>query len=158
MVLNLAGRRAVRSRAGFLRSRLCETTGIGMYMLHDLADQYAILIVTGLAALVIAGIVFLFSEPGISSETGAAGERERPAPVAVELPKHESVDGRGQRYLEIYRALAASPPDELHPTVPVGLAHEEALGASGTPEPPARQPDLPWPLSARAAKATRSSS
>ena len=44
-------------------------------MLHDFADQYGIVIVTGLAALVVAGIVLLFTDAGISQEP-PAGESE----------------------------------------------------------------------------------
>ena len=125
-------------------------------MLHDFADQYVILIVTGLGALVIAGIVFLFGDPGSSSEAAAAGESEPLAPVEAEGPEYASVDRRGRRYLEIYGALAVPPREELIP-VPVSVGvHEEALGTRAASEQdPAREPDLPWPLNVRAAKARK---
>jgi hypothetical protein len=145
--------RAITARAGRSRLRRAVTrrivvrTGAGALALlgvaalvvhpaiQDLAEQYAIWIATGVAALVIVGIQFLFSEPEIRRDPGPEGESEDMALAESERAALESCGRLRSRYLEFYRALAPSPSHELDPLPsPVDLVHEEALEERGKSE------------------------
>ena len=135
----------------------------------NLVGDYGIQILTCLGALVIAGIVFLFSEPAMRREPEAGGENEEMARMTrmaqAESARaestqsaRESVDRRGPRYLEFYRALETSPQQPDPTPAAVDLVRAEALeeGAKSEPRPAAEQERPPWPHKpAGEAKATR---
>lgn len=158
-----ASKRAVGS-ASIQVSDAAKGTGKSM---ANLVGDYGIQILTCLGALVIAGIVFLFSEPAMRREPEAAGENEEMARMArmaqaesehAERAERESVDRRGPRYLEFYRALETSPQQPDPTPAAVDLVHQEALeaGAKSDPRRAAEQEKLPWPHKpAGEAKATR---
>jgi flagellar biosynthesis/type III secretory pathway M-ring protein FliF/YscJ len=130
-------------------------------MVQDLVADYGVQILTVLAALVIAAMVFLFSEPAARREPEAAGENDelaRMAQAESERAELESVDRRGPRYLEFYRALETSPQQPDPTPAAVDLVREEALeeGAKSEPRPAAAQERPSWPRRpAGEAKATR---
>jgi hypothetical protein len=113
----------------------------------DHATGIGLGVATGVAALVVAGIVWFFSSRrrrGAPARDAAPDARRDPATseesaeIALaesEPAALESSEGQGSRYLEFYRALAPSSPAELDASASqVDLVHEEALKGIGHTE------------------------
>lgn len=123
---------------------LTPAAGSESIQVSDHATGIGLGVATGVAALVVAGIVWFFGNGrrrAAPARAAASVESEEIALAEPEPAALEPSDGHGSRYLEFYRALA--PSTELDPSVSqVDLVGEEALeGSADTEQQPAHEPD-----------------
>jgi hypothetical protein len=163
-----AGRRELEATR--VINALTPAAGSESIQVSDHATGIGLGVATGVAALVVAGVVWFFgNRRRRPAPARAAAPLAAPAPAPVAAPVAappvepdavppvapavalvesepaalESSDGQGSRYLEFYRALAPSSPAELDPSASrVDLVGEEALEESAGTEPqPAHEAD-----------------